>query len=59
MMEESAVVSSMAATNPRWLAPEILGGHSATFASVSHSPFLPSLFILIPLCLSLLACVLS
>jgi hypothetical protein len=35
MMEESAVVSSMAATNPRWLAPEILSGHTATFASVS------------------------
>eukprot|EP00887_Chlorella_sp_A99_P008111 scaffold12.g8111.t1 len=33
LMEADTVMSSMAATNPRWLAPEILAGHAATFAS--------------------------
>jgi hypothetical protein len=32
---ESAVASSVAATNPRWLAPEVINGQGATFASVS------------------------
>ena len=32
-MEDNAVLSSMAATNPRWLAPEILSGKGYTFAS--------------------------
>ena len=32
-MEENSVMSSMAATNPRWLAPEILAGANASFAS--------------------------
>ena len=32
-MEDSAVLSSLAATNPRWLAPEILSGTGCTFAS--------------------------
>ena len=35
LMEESSVVSSAAVMNPRWLAPEVLGGAPATFASVS------------------------
>ena len=32
--------TSLAATNPRWLSPEVLHGGSATFASVrlSHAP---------------------
>lgn len=37
LLEEGAVMSSMAATNPRWLAPEILGGNNATFASDVYS----------------------
>ena len=37
VMEESAVLSSMAATNPRWLAPEILGGRGYTFSSDIYS----------------------
>ncbi len=36
-MEESAVLSSMAATNPRWLAPEILAGRGYTFSSDVYS----------------------
>jgi serine/threonine protein kinase len=36
-MEESAVLSSMAATNPRWLAPEILAGRGYTFSSDIYS----------------------
>ena len=32
-MEESAILSSMAASNPRWLAPEILSGRGYTFSS--------------------------
>ena len=32
-MEADTVMSSMAATNPRWLAPEILAGNPATFTS--------------------------
>ena len=32
-MEDTAVLSSVAATNPRWLAPEILSGKGYTFAS--------------------------
>lgn len=37
VMEESAVLSSMAATNPRWLAPEILAGKGYTFSSDIYS----------------------
>ena len=37
VMEESAVLSSMAATNPRWLAPEILAGRGYTFSSDVYS----------------------
>lgn len=37
LMEEGSVMSSMAATNPRWLAPEILTGNNATFASDVYS----------------------
>ena len=33
LMEENSVMSSMAATNPRWLAPEILAGSGASMAS--------------------------
>lgn len=33
LMEENSVMSSMAATNPRWLAPEILAGQPTTYAS--------------------------
>ncbi|KFM26814.1 Serine/threonine-protein kinase CTR1 [Auxenochlorella protothecoides] len=33
LLDGSPVMSSLAATNPRWLAPEILAGHAATFAS--------------------------
>lgn len=36
-MEDTLVASSMGATNPRWLAPEILQGEGATFASVRGS----------------------
>jgi serine/threonine protein kinase len=36
-MEDNAVLSSMAATNPRWLAPEILSGKGYTFASDVYS----------------------
>lgn len=32
-MEENSVMSSMAATNPRWLAPEILAGQPASYES--------------------------
>ena len=32
-MEDNAVISSIAATNPRWLSPEILGGKTASHAS--------------------------
>ncbi|KAG7668202.1 putative Serine/threonine-protein kinase CTR1 [Nannochloris sp. 'desiccata'] len=37
LMDEGSVMSSMAATNPRWLAPEILTGNNATFASDVYS----------------------
>lgn len=37
VMEETAVLSSMAATNPRWLAPEILAGRGYTFSSDIYS----------------------
>ena len=33
VLEESAILSSMAASNPRWLAPEILSGRGYTFSS--------------------------
>lgn len=33
VMEDQAVLSSVAATNPRWLAPEILSGKGYTFSS--------------------------
>ncbi|KDD73320.1 protein tyrosine kinase [Helicosporidium sp. ATCC 50920] len=33
LLDDSPVMSSLAATNPRWLAPEILTGHPAAFAS--------------------------
>lgn len=36
-MEESSILSSMAATNPRWLAPEILAGRGYTFSSDIYS----------------------
>jgi hypothetical protein len=32
-MEDIVVLSSVAATNPRWLAPEILSGKGYTYAS--------------------------
>ena len=34
IVEDSLVASSVAASNPRWLAPEVLTGKGATFASV-------------------------
>jgi serine/threonine protein kinase len=37
VMEESVVLSSMAASNPRWLAPEILSGRGYTFAADVYS----------------------
>ena len=37
LVGDESVMSSMAATNPRWLAPEILGGNNATFASDVYS----------------------
>jgi serine/threonine protein kinase len=37
VMEESAILSSMAASNPRWLAPEILSGRGYTFSSDVYS----------------------
>lgn len=37
VMEESSILSSMAATNPRWLAPEILAGRGYTFSSDIYS----------------------
>lgn len=37
LLEEGSVMSSMAATNPRWLAPEILTGNDATFSSDVYS----------------------
>lgn len=37
LLDDSTVMSSMAATNPRWLAPEILGGNNATFSSDVYS----------------------
>ena len=39
VMEQTgaAVLSSMAASNPRWLAPEILGGRGYTFSSDVYS----------------------
>jgi len=37
LMDGQSVMSSMAATNPRWLAPEILTGNNATFASDVYS----------------------
>ncbi len=37
IVEDSLVASSMAASNPRWLAPEVLTGKGATFASVRRS----------------------
>lgn len=33
LVGDETVMSSMAATNPRWLAPEILGGNNASFSS--------------------------
>ena len=36
-MEESVVLSSMVASNPRWLAPEILGGLPYTVAADVYS----------------------
>lgn len=36
-MEEQCVLSSLAATNPRWLAPEILSGQGYTFSSDVYS----------------------
>ena len=33
VMEDQAVLSSVAATNPRWLAPEILSGKGYTYSS--------------------------
>lgn len=37
VMEETAVLSSVAASNPRWLAPEILSGRGYTCASDVYS----------------------
>ena len=37
VMEETVVLSSMAASNPRWLAPEILGGKGYSFSSDVYS----------------------
>lgn len=37
VLEEQAVVSSLAASNPRWLAPEILSGRGYTFSSDVYS----------------------
>jgi serine/threonine protein kinase len=37
VMEEAVVLSSMAASNPRWLAPEILGGQGYTYSSDVYS----------------------
>ncbi|KAK9830425.1 hypothetical protein WJX72_011709 [[Myrmecia] bisecta] len=37
VMEEAVVLSSMAASNPRWLAPEILSGRGYTFSSDVYS----------------------
>lgn len=37
VMEDSAVLSSVAATNPRWLAPEILSGKGYTKGSDVYS----------------------
>ena len=37
LVGDETVMSSMAATNPRWLAPEILGGNNASFASDVYS----------------------
>jgi serine/threonine protein kinase len=37
VLEEAVVLSSVAATNPRWLAPEILSGKGYTFASDVYS----------------------
>lgn len=33
IMEDNAVMSSVAATNPRWLSPEILDGKKASYQS--------------------------
>ena len=35
LQEERQAASSIACANPLWLAPEVLDGQSATFASVS------------------------
>jgi len=37
VLEEQAVVSSLAASNPRWLAPEILSGRGYSFSSDVYS----------------------
>lgn len=37
VLEDHAVASSLAATNPRWLAPEILSGRNYTFSSDVYS----------------------
>jgi len=37
VMEDSVVLSSMVASNPRWLAPEILGGLPYTVAADVYS----------------------
>ena len=37
VMEETVVLSSMAASNPRWLAPEILSGRGYTYSSDVYS----------------------
>ncbi len=38
LMEEGPGGSSLSATNPRWLAPEVLQGERHTFASVGDPP---------------------
>jgi hypothetical protein len=35
ILEDTAILSSAQATNPRWLAPEVLEGHPASLKSVS------------------------
>ena len=37
IMEDTASSNSVGATNPRWLAPEILNGERPTLAAVSPS----------------------
>ena len=36
ILEDTLLLSSAQATNPRWLAPEVLAGASATMCSVSR-----------------------